>query len=100
MPMSVYVKLIHIHFHLNKGEILAVRELNVPPHGKISFLEPMTANVASKVYGCNYIVNDSGDLQAFEYSILNTPPHLPRGGVGWVLPYPTPGLKIGSPPPP
>lgn len=40
MPPSVCVKLIHIHFHLNNGEILAVRELNTPPHGKIPFLSP------------------------------------------------------------
>lgn len=42
MPTSNCVKLIHIHFHLNKDEILAVRELNAPPHGKIPFLEPLT----------------------------------------------------------
>lgn len=76
MPTSVCVKLIHIHFHLNKDEILAVRELNAPPHGKIPFLEPLTPDVAGKVYGCNYIVDDSGDLQAFEYTTIEGGPDL------------------------
>lgn len=40
MPPSGRVKLIHIYLHLNKGDILAVRELNTPPHGKIPFLSP------------------------------------------------------------
>ncbi|KAF7557983.1 hypothetical protein G7Z17_g223 [Cylindrodendrum hubeiense] len=70
MPMSVCIKLLHIHFHLNKGEILAVHELYAPPYGKIPFLEPMTPDAAGKVYGCNYIVDDSGDLQAFEYTTI------------------------------
>jgi len=76
MPTSVCVKLTHIHFHLNKGEILAVRELNAPPHGKIPFLELITPDVAGKVYGCNYIVNNSGDLQAFEYKTIEGEPDL------------------------
>lgn len=76
MPTSVCVKLIHIHFHLNKDEILVARELNAPPHGKIPFLEPMTPDVAGKVYGCNYIVDNSGDLQAFEYTTIEGGPEL------------------------
>ena len=71
MPMSVCVKLIHIHFHLDEGEILAARELDAPPHGKIPFLEPTNPDVAGKVYyGCNYIVDDVGDLQAFEFTTI------------------------------
>lgn len=76
LPASVNVKLIHIHFHLNKDEILAVRELNAPPQGKIPFLAPMTPGDADKVYGCNYIVDDSGDLQAFEYTTIAEGPDL------------------------
>ncbi|KAF5137713.1 hypothetical protein E5D57_001492 [Metarhizium anisopliae] len=76
MPPSVCVKLIHIHFHLNNGEILAVRELNAPPHGKIPFLQPTTPDVAGNVYGCNYIVDDAGDLQAFEYTTTEGGPDL------------------------
>ncbi|KAK2609206.1 hypothetical protein QQS21_002288 [Conoideocrella luteorostrata] len=76
MPTSVCVKLIHIQFHLNEGEILAVRELNAPPHGKIPFLEPVIHHVAGKTYGCNYIVDDSGDLQAFEFTTIEGGPDL------------------------
>jgi len=76
MPTNVCVKLIHIHFHLNEGEILAVRELNAPPYGKIPFLEPTTPDVAGKIHGCNYIVDDSGDLQVFEYTTIEGGPDL------------------------
>ncbi|KAJ6157092.1 hypothetical protein N7497_005977 [Penicillium chrysogenum] len=45
-------------------------------HGKIPFLEPMTPDVAGKIYGCNYIVDDSGDLQGFEYTTIEGWPDL------------------------
>ncbi|CAG7555254.1 unnamed protein product [Fusarium equiseti] len=76
MPTSVCIKLIHIHFHLNEGEILAMREIDAPPHGKIPLLEPTMPDVAGKVYGCNYIVDGSGDLQAFEYTTMEGGPDL------------------------
>ena len=76
MPTSVCVKLIHIHFHLNDGEILALRELNASSYGKIPFMEPTTPEVAAKLYGCNYIVDDSGDLQVFEYTTVEGGPDL------------------------
>ncbi|KAM7184333.1 hypothetical protein V8F20_012265 [Naviculisporaceae sp. PSN 640] len=77
MPKSVCIKLIHIHFHLKDGEMLAVRELDAPPYGKIPFLEPVAIDdVAGKVYGCNYVVDDSGDLQAFEYTTIEGGPDL------------------------
>lgn len=76
MATSLYVKLIHIHFHLNEDEILAVRELNAPPYGKIPFLEPITPDVVGEAYGCNYVVDDSGDLQAFEYTTIEGGPDL------------------------
>lgn len=31
LPSSVCIKLIHIHYHLNEGEILAVSEINALP---------------------------------------------------------------------
>ena len=70
MPTSVCVKLLHIHFHLHQGEVLAVRELDASPYGKIPFLEPVTSHTVGEVYGCNYIVDESGDLQAFEYTTI------------------------------
>ncbi|KAF3941815.1 hypothetical protein ABW19_dt0207715 [Dactylella cylindrospora] len=68
LPPSVCIKLIHIHFHLNEGEILAVSELDAPPHGQIPFLSPMTPQADTQVSGCHYLVDDAGDLQAFEYT--------------------------------
>jgi hypothetical protein len=77
MPTSVCIKLIHIHFHLGEGEILAARELNAPPHGKIPFLEPVMPDTTNNVYyGCNYVVDDSGNLQAFEYTTMQGGPDL------------------------
>ncbi|KAK0639730.1 hypothetical protein B0T16DRAFT_432400 [Cercophora newfieldiana] len=74
MPASVCVKLIHIHFHLNEGEILAVREFDAPPHGRIPLLGPMAAadaiSGATNVHGCHYLVDEAGDLQAFEYTTM------------------------------
>ncbi|KAK5659149.1 hypothetical protein OQA88_1239 [Cercophora sp. LCS_1] len=67
---SVCIKLIHIHFHLNEGEILALREFSAPPHGQIPFLGPMEPNASTLVYGCHYIVDDQGDLQVFEYTTI------------------------------
>ncbi|KAJ4321989.1 hypothetical protein N0V84_005036 [Fusarium piperis] len=68
LPASVCIKLIHIHFYLSKGEILAVREFSAPPHGHIPFLAPMTPDATTKVYGCHYLVDAAGDLQTFEYT--------------------------------
>jgi hypothetical protein len=39
-------------------------------------VEPMAPDVAGKVYGCNYIVDDSGDLQGFEYTTIEGGPDL------------------------
>ncbi|RYP83384.1 hypothetical protein DL770_005404 [Monosporascus sp. CRB-9-2] len=48
IPASACIKLIHIHFHLNEGEILAFREFSAPPHGQIPFLGPMTPDTATQ----------------------------------------------------
>lgn len=77
MPASVNIKLMHIHFHLREGEILAVHELDAPPYGKIPFLEPMALDTAGQIYyGCNYVVDGSGHLQAFEYTTIEGGPDL------------------------
>ncbi|KAF1821342.1 uncharacterized protein K489DRAFT_381336 [Dissoconium aciculare CBS 342.82] len=68
MPTSVCVKLLHIHFHLRHQEIIVTQELDASPHVKIPFLEPMSLNVAGKVYGCSYVVDHQGDLQVFEFT--------------------------------
>ncbi|KKP00540.1 hypothetical protein THAR02_07344 [Trichoderma harzianum] len=68
MPPSVCIKLIHIHFHLNEGEILAISEISAPPYGQIPFLAPMTPDAETRVYGCHYIVDDASNLQPFEFT--------------------------------
>lgn len=88
IPESICIKLIHIHYHLDEGEILALREVDAaPPHEKIPVLAPMkqidaaTSDIGggsgtTRVYGCHYIVDDAGDLQAFEYTTVAGGPDL------------------------
>ncbi|KAK0612380.1 hypothetical protein B0T17DRAFT_499845, partial [Bombardia bombarda] len=70
IPPSVCIKLIHIHFHLEEGEIMAFQELDMLQEEKVPFLRPMLPDAAAKVYGCHYMVDDAGDLQAFEYTTI------------------------------
>lgn len=51
---------------------MVVRELDASPYGKTPFLEPVMPDAIGQVYGCNYIVDDSGDLQAFEYTTIKS----------------------------
>jgi len=81
IPRGICIKLIHIHFHLNEGEIVAFSEISAPTHGQIPFLGPMKPQPATKVHGCHYLVDDAGDLQAFEYTTA-------EGGVDLAT-YPT-----------
>jgi hypothetical protein len=76
MPPTVCIKLLHIHFHLEEGEIIATHEVDAAPHGKVPFLEPMTPAMAGEVFPCSFMVDDQGDLQAFEYTRDTTGPNL------------------------
>ncbi|VBB79604.1 Putative protein of unknown function [Podospora comata] len=70
IPPSVCIKLIHIHFHLDEGEIMVFREFDMPQKEKVPFLGPMLPDATTEIYGCHYIVDDAGDLQAFEYTAI------------------------------
>lgn len=78
MPPSGCVKPIHIHFHLNNGDILAVRELNAPPHGKIPFLSPgkliQTCLVFLLRWPCDLLNPTWSAILAFDLAI---PPNAP-----------------------
>jgi len=80
LPTSVCIKLIHIHFHLQEDEIMAFSEFSAPPHSQIPFLGARTPQADTKYYGCHYLVDEAGDLQAFEYTMM-------EGGVDLAL-YP------------
>ncbi|KAL2070712.1 hypothetical protein VTL71DRAFT_13738 [Oculimacula yallundae] len=67
MPDTICIKLIHIHFELLDGEVMAFRNVSVPPHGDIETLGPHQLVPDIKLYGCHHFVNESGELQAFEY---------------------------------
>ncbi|OBT47643.1 hypothetical protein VE00_02915 [Pseudogymnoascus sp. WSF 3629] len=68
LSAKVSLKLVHIHFPLHEGEIMAFNNINVDPHGPIPVLGPIKpAESTSKFYGSHYLVDSSGQLQAWEY---------------------------------
>lgn len=72
LSAKVSIKLVHIHFPLHEGEIMAFNNINVVPYGPIPILGPTKpAEGTSKFYGSHYLVDSSGQLQAWEY--MTTP---------------------------
>jgi len=68
LPFNVYVKLLHIHSHQEDGNIVAWSEFDAPLIGKIPFLAPLTPTKNTLVRGCHFLVDYTGDLQAFGYT--------------------------------
>ena len=68
LPANVYIKLMHIHSRQEEGNIVAWSELDSRDMGKIPFLAPMTPRKDTQVRGCHYFVDNTGSLQAFEYT--------------------------------
>ncbi len=73
LSAKVCIKLVHIHFKLEEGEIMAFGDVNVPPHGPIPILGPTKPGPASKFYGSHYLVDEFGQLQAWEYMTTEGP---------------------------
>lgn len=63
----VRIKLVHIHFRLEEGEIFSAREIKVPKHGSINIMQPLLASQHQPLYGHHYFVDDQGNLLAYEY---------------------------------
>jgi hypothetical protein len=73
LSAKVCIKLVHIHFKLADGEVMAFEDVTVPPYGPIHILGPTKLTPASKFYGCHYFVDDGGRLQAWEYMTTKGP---------------------------
>lgn len=73
LSAKVCIKLVHIHFKLLEGEIMAFGDVNVQPYGPIHILGPTKPGLTSKFYGSHYLVDDSGQLQAWEYMTTKGP---------------------------
>jgi hypothetical protein len=71
LSAKVCIKLVHIHFHLEEHEIMAFGSVNVPPHGPIPVLGPLKPEQASSFYGSHFFVDETNELQAWEY--MTTP---------------------------
>lgn len=67
IPDTICIKLLHIHFELLDGEVMAFKNVDVPPHGEIETLGPHKVTPALELTGCHFFVDTDGNLQAFEY---------------------------------
>jgi hypothetical protein len=64
---KVHIKLVHIHFLLEEGEVFAARHVKVPKHGNISIMQPVISSNHKELFGFHYYVDDDGNLSAYEY---------------------------------
>ncbi|KAH7348141.1 hypothetical protein BKA66DRAFT_516750 [Pyrenochaeta sp. MPI-SDFR-AT-0127] len=61
------IRLIHKHFDINDGEVMAFKEVTAKPFGNVLVMRPVASAAISRFEGLNYFVNDGGELQAYEY---------------------------------
>ena len=73
VPEVVCVRLIHKHFDALDDEVMVLRAIPVSPHGIIQIMGPMMPQSATSLRGLNYIVNDDGELEAYEYTTAEGP---------------------------
>jgi len=66
LPDSVRIKLVHIHFLMQEGEVFATRDIMTPKHGSVAIMEPVIAS-QQQLYGYHFFVDDEGNLSAYEY---------------------------------
>ena len=52
---------------------MAFGNVNVPPHGLMPVLGPTKPGLTSRSYGSYYLVNEFGQLQAWEYMTTEGP---------------------------
>jgi hypothetical protein len=73
VPDVVCVRLIHKHFDIVDGEIMVLREVQVQSQGTIQIMGPMNPQKSPKLRGLNYIVDDDGQFQSYEYTTSEGP---------------------------
>lgn len=66
LPNGVAIRLIHKHFDLHDGEIMAFKEVTAKPFGNVLVMRPVASAATLQAHGLNYFVDDAGQLQAYE----------------------------------
>ncbi|CEF73937.1 hypothetical protein FGSG_01752 [Fusarium graminearum PH-1] len=72
VPASVSVRLIHKHFNVVEGEVMAFKQVSAPPFGDVVVMRPEHAIQDLPLHGLNYFVDSDGMLQAYEYTTDET----------------------------
>jgi hypothetical protein len=73
VPPVISIRLIHKHYDVNDGEVMAFEGVTVPDHGTVKVMHPINTRTKSPLHGVHFFVDDHGALQAYEYSSLPTP---------------------------
>lgn len=73
VPQTMSIKLIHKHFSLKDKEVFVLRDIAVPTQGAVSIMGPMTPQETLPLSGLNYMVDNDGQLQPYEYTISPGP---------------------------
>ncbi|QPC67389.1 hypothetical protein HYE67_009620 [Fusarium culmorum] len=72
VPASVSVRLIHKHFDVVEGEVMAFKQVSAPPFGDVVVMRPERTVQDLPLHGLNYFVDSDGMLQAYEYTTDET----------------------------
>lgn len=73
VPDVICVRLIHKHVDALDDEVMVLRAIPVSPHGIIQIMGPMSPKCTTTFRGLNYIVNDDGEFQTYEYTTAEGP---------------------------
>ncbi|KAG5802276.1 hypothetical protein H9Q74_007610 [Fusarium xylarioides] len=72
VPSSVSVRLIHKHFDVSDGEVMAFKQVPAPPFGEVIVMRPERTAHDLPLHGLNYFVDSEGVMQAYEYTTDET----------------------------
>jgi hypothetical protein len=64
----VSLRLIHKYFDAVDSEVMAFKQVEAQPSGKVLVMRPVGSPDASRLRGVNYFVDKDGSLQAYEYT--------------------------------
>ncbi|KAM0226763.1 hypothetical protein ACHAPO_012097 [Fusarium lateritium] len=66
VPNGISVRLIHKHFDVDHGEVMAFKQVPVPLQGEVVTMGP-TMSKGQALHGIHFFVQDDGTFQAYEY---------------------------------
>ncbi|ESZ92688.1 hypothetical protein SBOR_6949 [Sclerotinia borealis F-4128] len=67
LPDNVRIRLVHIHFKLEEGEVFAARDVKIPKHGTVNIMQAIPVSQNASLYGYHFYVDKEGNLSAYEY---------------------------------